>query len=111
MYPPLNHEEIEQYIRKSGGRVIERKGATFYAVSISVCQICKYLASGLDTNITVSGMMHGEYGIDDVCLSTLNVIGHNGLVGKILTPLTDHETALLKKSADCLKEIISALDI
>ncbi len=111
LYPPLNHEEIEQYIRKSGGRVIERKGATFYAVSISVCQICKYLASGLDTNITVSGMMHGEYGIDDVCLSTLNVIGHNGLVGKILTPLTDHETALLKKSADCLKEIISALDI
>lgn len=26
--PPLNYAEIEEYVRKSGGRIIERKGAT-----------------------------------------------------------------------------------
>ena len=31
------------YIRKSGGRIIARKGATFYAVAVSVCHICKCL--------------------------------------------------------------------
>ena len=32
--PELDFEEVEQYVRKSGGRVIARKGATFYAVSV-----------------------------------------------------------------------------
>ena len=111
LYPPLDHAEIETYIRKSGGRIIERKGATFYAVAISVCHICKCLFSGIDTTMTVSSMMHGEYGIDDVCLSTLNIVGHEGLRGKILSPLTDEEVALLQKSANSLKDVIRNLTI
>lgn len=110
LYPPLNHEEIETYTRKSGGRVIQRKGATFYAVAVSVCHICKCIISGMDTTLTVSSMMHGEYGIEDVCLSTLNIVGRNGLRGKILSPLTEEETALLKKSADNLKAVIKQVN-
>jgi len=102
---------VEEYMRKSGGRVIQRKGATFYAVSLSVCHICKSLINGMDTTMTVSTMMHGEYGIEDVCLSTLNIVGRDGINGRILLPLTDEETALLHKSADCLKEIISNIQI
>ncbi|MBQ1234395.1 MAG: L-lactate dehydrogenase, partial [Oscillospiraceae bacterium] len=53
-FPEFNREEIENYMRKSGGRVIARKGATFYAVSMSVCHLCKCLLSGIDTTLTVS---------------------------------------------------------
>ena len=60
MAPELNTADVEQYIRKSGGRVIARKGATFYAVAVSVCHICKCLLDGMDTTLTVSTMMHGE---------------------------------------------------
>ncbi len=109
LYPPLDHEEIENYIRKSGARVIQRKGATFYAVALSVCHICKCLVNGMDTTLTVSSMMHGEYGIDDVCLSTLNIVGKDGLRGKILSPLTDEEQNMLKKSADSLKAVINQI--
>ncbi len=109
--PTLNFDEIEQYVRKSGGRVIARKGATFYAVSISVCHICKCLLAGIDTTMTVSTMMHGEYGIDDVCLSTLNLVGHDGIRGKVNVPLTDEETAKLRFSADTLKDVIKNLNI
>lgn len=109
--PTLNFDEIEQYVRKSGGRVIARKGATFYAVSISVCHICKCLLAGIDTTMTVSTMMHGEYGIDDVCLSTLNLVGHDGIRGKVNVPLTDEETAKLRFSADTLKGVINSLNI
>ncbi len=109
--PSLNFDEIEQYVRKSGGRVIARKGATFYAVSISVCHICKCLLAGIDTTMTVSTMMHGEYGIDDVCLSTLNLVGHDGIRGKVNMPLTDEETAKLRFSADTLKDVIKNLSI
>lgn len=109
--PELNFEEIEQYVRKSGGRVIARKGATFYAVSVSVCHICKCILGGIDTTMTVSTMMHGEYGIDDVCLSTLNMIGNNGVRGKVNIMLTDEEVTKLQHSADTLKKVISNLDI
>ncbi len=109
--PDLDFEEIEQYVRKSGGRVIQRKGATFYAVSVSVCHICKCLLSGIDTTMTVSTMMHGEYGIDDVCLSTLNMIGLSGIRGKVNISLTDDEITKLRRSADTLKGVIAQLDI
>ncbi len=109
--PELDFEEIEQYVRKSGGRVIQRKGATFYAVSVSVCHICKCLLSGIDTTMTVSTMMHGEYDIDDVCLSTLNMIGLSGIRGKVNISLTDDEITKLRRSADTLKGVIAQLDI
>ncbi len=111
LYPALDHDEIETYIKKSGGRVIQRKGATFYAVALSVCHICKCLINGTDTTMTVSSMLHGEYGINDVCLSILNIVGRDGLRGKLRPMLMPREEDLLQKSANCLKEIINNLKI
>ena len=109
--PELDRDEVAEYVRKSGGRVIERKGATFYAVSISVCHICKCLLSGIDTTMTISTMMHGEYGIDDVCLSTLSVVGNKGIRSKVMLPLNDDEISKLRYSAEKLKEIINGTKI
>ena len=109
--PPLDFAEVEQYVRKSGARVIERKGATFYAVAVSVCHIVKCIFSEADTSMTVSSMMHGEYGIEDVALSILTIVGKNGIIGKIKTPLTEEEQAKLRYSADCLRKIIDQIDI
>ena len=109
--PMRVHSEVESYIRKSGGKIIERKGATFYAVAVSVCHIVKCIFSGADTTMTVSTMMHGEYGIDDVCLSTLAIVGPDGVAGKVLAPLTDEEKALLKHSSECLRGIIDQIKL
>ena len=110
-YPDIDHEDVENYVRKSGATVIQRKGATFYAVSISVCHLCRCLLSGIDTTLTVSTMLHGEYGIDDVCLSLLNVVGKHGATGKILLHLSEEEIKALHNSADCLKNIINNIEI
>ena len=99
--------EIEKYVRESGSKVISRKGATFYAIASTVCYIVKAILNGSNTAMTVSSMMHGEYGVDDVCLSTLNIIGRNGVVGKINSKLPEEEIAKLQHSADVLKATIS----
>ena len=109
--PALDYADIENYVRKSGARVIERKGATYYAVSISVCYIVKCLLAGIDTTMTVSTMMHGEYGIDDCCLSVLAVVGREGAHGKVMLNLTDNEIAQLRNSERCLKEVMKNLSI
>ncbi|HIR57086.1 MAG TPA: L-lactate dehydrogenase [Candidatus Gallacutalibacter pullicola] len=109
--PKLVHSDVEDYIRKSGAKIIERKGATFYAVAVSVCHICKCIFTGVDTTMTVSSMMHGEYGIEDVCLSTLSTVGAGGIDGKLPVPLTDEELASLRRSADSLKNVLNSITI
>ena len=111
LYRPLNHADLENYIKKSGARVIQRKGATYYAIALSACHIVKCLVEGMDTTLTVSSMMHGEYGVEDVCLSTLNIVGRDGLRGKLLPTLTAEEKDALHHSADSLREVISGLTI
>ena len=104
-----DYEELEQYVKKSGGRIIENKGATFFAVSMSVCHICKCIYSGAATALTVSTMMHGEYGVDDICLSILNLVNREGVHGKILNHMTDEEVAKLQASADKLKSVLAEI--
>jgi len=110
-YPTLVREDIEEYVRTSGAVVIERKGATFYAVSMSVCYICKCLLSGIDTTMTVSTMLHGEYGLYDICLSLLNVVGNKGAHSKVLLPLNDEEIRGLYRSAQNLKSVIKSVKL
>jgi len=108
---PVDKESMLEYVQKSGGKIIANKGATFYAVSAAVCKLCSLLLASSDSYTTVSTMMHGEYGIDDVCLSTLALVGPNGCQGKVEVNLTDEEEALLKKSAETLKGIIAQIEI
>jgi len=110
-FPEFKKSDVEEYVRKSGAHVIQRKGATFYAVSMSVCHICKCLLSGIDTTLTVSTMLHGEYGIDDVCLSLLNVVGNKGAHSKIMLKLNDKELADLHASAQSLKSVIKSVKL
>lgn len=104
-------EEVEKYVQKSGGTVISLKGATYYAVAIAVCHICKCLFSGVDTALSVSTMLHGEYGIDDVCISTLNLVGDGRVKGKVHLALADNEVARMQQSAAAMKAIIKELGV
>ena len=104
-----DYEEVEEFVKKSGAQIIENKGATFYAVAMSVCHICKCIYSDAGTALSVSTMMHGEYGVDDVCLSTLVLVDRSGVRGKILSPLAEGEVAKLKNSAEKLKSVIDQI--
>lgn len=107
----VDPDKTLEYVRKSGGEIIAKKGATFYAVSASVNKICNSLVAAYDSVSTVSSMMHGEYGIEDVCLSTMTIIGPDGVKGKVPAKLTYEEISKLQASANALKEVIKNLDI
>lgn len=107
----LNCEEMVDYTKTSGGVIIANKGATFYGVAVSVCHICKCLLGSKETVLTVSTMMHGEFGVDDVCLSGLALIGPGGIKGRIIPPLTEEEKDKFVYSANKLKEVINSVTI
>lgn len=104
-----DYEDVEQFVKKSGSLIIENKGATFYAVAMSVCHICKCVFNTAGTALTVSTMMHGEYGVEDVCLSVLNLVDRSGVRGKILSDMTEEEIAKLQLSAARLRSVIDQI--
>lgn len=91
--------------------MIGLKGATFYAIALAVRHICNGILRDMHAVMTVSGLLEGQYGISDVCLSLPHVIGNRGIEDMLTPPLTDTELEQLKNSADVLRGVLSSLDI
>lgn len=106
----LDYEEIDNYMRSSGAKIIKRKGCTNYAIAVSVCGICECLYGGVNAVATLSTMLHGEYGVDDVCLSLPILVGNGKVQGRITPKLTDEEIAKLHISANALKSVINQVE-
>ncbi len=102
--------DIESDVRTAGAEVIKRKGATYYAIALSVNRICDVILRDGHNILTVSTLMSGEYGINDVCLSIPCVIGGHGIERFITPPLLDFELKQLRASADALKTVIDGIN-
>ena len=107
--PELDRDAVEEHVRSSGAQIISRKGATYYAVAVATVHICKCIFGDNDTALTVSTMLNGEYGISDVCLSLLTVVGQEGVKFRIPSHLSEEEVAKLRYSADCLRKVIDQI--
>ncbi len=104
---PIDRDEMLSYVQKSGASIISKKGATYYAIATAVCRLAGRILSSSDSIATVTSMMHGEYGIDDVCLSILTLVGPKGVGGRIPMRMNKTEIAQLQHSAQALKAVIA----
>ena len=101
-----SREDVENYVKKSGGKIIARKGCTVYGIGMSTTHIVKALSGNAETAMTISSLHEGEYGISDVCLSSLSLVDSTGVRSIITQKLTDDEVQKLYASAQALKEVI-----
>ena len=106
----LDEDEIIDEVRKAGAEVIKRKGATFYAIAMSVNKICDSILRDSNNIISISTLMDGRYGISDVCLSLPAVIGSNGIVKEVSPKLTEAEVEKLQASAKALRNVIDQIE-
>lgn len=104
---PYSREEVEEYVKKSGGKIIAGKGATFYGIAASVTNIVNSLYSGVDSVLALSSMLQGEYGISDVCLSIPCVLGKKGIITTLTPTLIPEELTKLQDSAAMLKSVLA----
>ncbi len=108
---PYTHEEVEQYVKKSGGQIIAGKGATFYGIAASVNQVVNSIYSSAYTILPVSTVLDGEYGVSDVAMSTLCAIGSQGVISTLTPKLSDDEMDKFQNSAKVLKDVIAQIQI
>ncbi|MCI2049549.1 MAG: hypothetical protein LKJ76_07500 [Lachnospiraceae bacterium] len=98
-------------VHEAGGQVIRLKGATFYAIALVARRICEAIMRNGRSVLTCSTMLHGEYGVSDVCVSVPCIIGAGGVENIATPPMTPDEEKAFTASANALKEIIAQLDI
>lgn len=98
-------------VRSAAYEIIDKKGATYYAIALAVARIAEAIVNDEHTILTVSGVLDGEYGLNGLCLSVPTVVCGGGIDRIIEVPFNGEETDALRKSAETLKNEIEALDL
>lgn len=109
----FNHEEamhrIADDVKNSAYDIIEKKGATYYGIAMAVKRICECIMRDEKSILPISSMMHGEYGISDICLSMPTVVGREGVETRVPIQLNEQEESALSASAEQLSKVAAQL--
>lgn len=101
--------EIARRTRDAGPAVAERKGATYYAVAAGLVRITEAILRDEHAVLSVSTVVDGYQGVEDLALSVPCVVGRSGIERTLSLPLNDDEAADFRRSADVLREAIAKL--
>jgi L-lactate dehydrogenase len=106
---PGDRKRIQEAVLNAGKAVIQHKGATFYAIALSVCRILEAVTGNEQSIFTVSSRIDDFLGISGVCLSLPAVIAREGIRELLPIQLDAEELAGLRRSADVLKTMLASL--
>jgi L-lactate dehydrogenase len=77
------------------------------AIAVAINTILESLLKNQNTIRTVSSIINGNYGIEDVALSLPSIVNSNGVKSIVDLKLTDDEQAALKYSAEQLRVFLT----
>lgn len=97
-------------VKNSAYRIIEAKGATYYAIAESVKRIVSAIIRDENTILPVSALVNGHYGLEDVYMSLPCIVCRDGIRQVLEIPLDREEEARLHQSAKALRAAIDGLD-
>ena len=98
--------KIHEQVKNAAYDIINKKGATFYAIGLSTAKIIETIMNNQKSVLTISTYLQNEFNgmIDDVYLSVPTILGSKG-VEKILHPEYSYEEVLkLLESAKTLSK-------
>ncbi|MBG9988339.1 L-lactate dehydrogenase [Aerococcaceae bacterium DSM 111176] len=93
-------------VRDKAYTIIEKKGATFYGIGAALARITRAILRDEQSILPVSVYLNGEYGVEDVYISTPTILNSNGVRDKIELQLNDAELEKMRLSAQQLKDVI-----
>ena len=96
--------EISNQVRRAAYEIIERKGATYYAIGLGVRYIVESILRDQNTILTVSTLLSGQCGVNDICLSLPSVVDNDGVEAVIVPQLSADELHAFQESARVVTE-------
>ncbi len=106
-----NMHSIYNDVVNSAYRVIERKGATYYAIAAAVRRIAECIVRDEHSVMPISCYVTGHYGLCDICLGVPAIVGRNGAEKVLDIDLDEKEKEQLLNSAKTLKNVINGIDM
>lgn len=98
-------------VRTSAYKVIEKKGATYYAIALAVTRIARAIVREEHSVLPVSAYVNGHYGVSDVYFGVPSIVGAEGVEKVLDIPLNGSEQQQLEHSVQTLKDVIAGLDL
>ena len=102
---------IFEEVKNSAYKIIEAKGATYYAIGLALARIVESMLRDENSVLPISTLINDYYGINDVCLSIPSVINRNGVERVLRFELSGLEQGQLRHSAMTLKDIIKEIKL
>ncbi|MDY6903524.1 MAG: L-lactate dehydrogenase [Thermodesulfobacteriota bacterium] len=102
-------EEIVIRVKQAAYEIIAKKGATSFAVALSLVRIVESIFRDENSVLAVSSLVEDDYGIHDVCLSLPTILNRNGVSRQLSMDLDDAEAESLQSSARQLKTVLREL--
>lgn len=104
-------ESIFEQTRNAAYEIIQRKGATCYAIGLGVTQIVQAILRDQNRVMTVSTLLQGQHGLENLCLSLPAVVNRSGVSRILNLSLTETELTQLRHSGETLQSVIHQLDL
>ncbi|MBA3471495.1 MAG: L-lactate dehydrogenase [Herpetosiphonaceae bacterium] len=98
------HQKIFERTRDAAYAIIERKGATYYAIGLGLLAVTEALLRNQRTVLTVSSQMTGQYGVSDICISLPTIVGSGGAEEVLTLNISPEEEDAFRHSANTLRE-------
>lgn len=109
VFTPESLAELEHSVMRSAYKVIEGKGATNYAIGLSASRICEAILRDERSVLPISSIMRGKWGIDGIALSMPSVIGREGIIEVLDTPVSPEELERLQASAGAIRKVLDTV--
>lgn len=104
----IHKEKLHNMVTSAGGKLIKGKGSTSYGVAAAVCRIVSAIISDTRELMTVSTVLNGQYGVNDIALSVPSIVGRNG-AEVMNTNMTDKEKEEFNESVRILTEAYASV--
>ena len=104
-------DEIFVQTRDAAYEIIQRKGATFYAIGAGLMRIVEAILRDQSTVLSVSSLIDRYYGLDDVYLSIPAIVDRGGVESLLRLQLDEMEIVGLRRSAEILKSTLAQLNL
>ncbi len=101
--------EIYEETRGAAYKIIEKKGATYYAIALALARICEAILRDERSILAVSSYVEDYHGVSGVCLGVPAVVGRTGVEELVPLPLSEEEAERFRDSASKLKGFLEEI--
>lgn len=106
-YKQADLDHIVDKVKNAAYEIIEKKGATYYGVAMSLARITRAILSNENSVLTVSTYLDGEYGEENIYIGVPAIVNREGIKEVVELNLNEREKEQFRDSARVLKDILS----